>query len=70
MIDKTFTDLGASREPYTVLIFDEINGIAPPFNDGREVEKPSIKVGRGIPLILGLLVPVQIFPGQTFIELG
>lgn len=44
MIDKTFTDLGSPREPYAIPIFDEINGIAPSFNDGREVKEPSIKV--------------------------
>ena len=42
-------DLGSPREPYAIPIFDEINGIAPSFNDGREVEEPSIKVGRVIP---------------------
>ena len=70
VIDKTFTDLGLPREPYAMPIFDEVNGITPSFNDGREEEELNIKVGIGIPLILGLLAPVQIFPSQTFIELG
>ena len=61
VIDKIFANLGSPREPYAIPIFDEINGIAPSFNDGREVEEPSIKVGRVIPLIPELLVPVQIF---------
>ena len=69
VIDKTFTDLGLPREPYAMPIFDEVNGITP-FNDGREEEELSIKVEIGIPLILGLLAPMQIFPSQTFIELG
>lgn len=49
LIDKIFLDLGSPREPYAIPIFDEINGIAHSFNDGREVEEPSIKVGRVIP---------------------
>ena len=49
VIDKIFPDLGSPREPYAIPIFDEINGIASSFNDGREVEEPSIKVGRVIP---------------------
>ena len=62
MIDKTFTDLGLPKEPYAMPIFDEVNGITPSFNDGREVEELSIKVGIGIPLILGLLASMPIFP--------